>query len=104
MNDKESRKHQPAVFLVPCFASRYVQRYFLLITTDIVHATDLQYFQTSISVPAQQLVHWLWRAEVSGRQLDGDMAAVAVMPALLLLALMAEVGGDSDTPGDMFPR
>ena len=38
------------------------------------------------------------------RPLDGDMAAVAVMAALLLLALMAEVGGDSDTPGDMFPR
>ena len=58
-------------------------------------------------IPSQILSSSLCRycvwAEVS-RPLDGDMAAVAVMAALLLLALMAEVGGDSDTPGDMFPR
>ena len=82
------------MYLVPCFTCRYVQRHFLLITTD------LQYFQNSISDLVKQLLY-CGRAEVS-RPLDGDMAAVAVMAALLLLALMAEVGGD--TPGDMFPR
>ena len=59
-------------------------------------------FSESISDLVKQLLY-CGRAEVS-RPLDGDMAAVAVMAALLLLALMAEVGGDSDTPGDMFPR